>query len=114
MPQLTVYCLCAAWCRTCDAYAPVFRSLEQRWPQQVRWVWVDIEEQADAMGDVDVDNFPSLMMVDVQGVVFFGPVLPHTDVACRLIECLLQSHASALPSGALQQLAARLAHIHAS
>lgn len=87
---MIVYCLCADWCRTCDAYRETFHALAQEWAGKVRWVWVDIEDHADAMGDVDIENFPTLLMADgltdASPIYFFGTVLPHAGVAARLVE----------------------------
>ncbi|MEN9373700.1 MAG: hypothetical protein RIR79_1252 [Pseudomonadota bacterium] len=95
---MIVYCLCADWCRTCDAYRETFDALAQEWAGLARWVWVDIEENADAMGDVDVENFPTLLiantfthtLVDTPQVYFFGAVSPHAGVASRLLEQMVK------------------------
>jgi thioredoxin 1 len=87
--QLTIYCLCVAWCRTCDAYVEVFESLKQACPRNVSWVWVDIEDHADLLDDVDVENFPSLLVTSGEYVYFFGPVLPQKAIAAQLIESVM-------------------------
>lgn len=109
---ITIFCLCAAWCRTCDAYADVFETLSARWPGRARWVWVDVEDQADLLGEVDVENFPSLLVSDAQQVYFYGPVLPHLDVAVRLVERVLAGDVTAPPAGELNALNQRLLAAH--
>jgi thiol-disulfide isomerase/thioredoxin len=104
----TVFCLCAAWCRTCDSYAEVFDSLSHMWRSKSRWIWVDIEDQADAVGDVDVENFPCLLIADHQHVYFFGPVLPHAGVANRLFERISSGQAVPIADLGLQALCQRL------
>ena len=89
--HLTVYCLCAGWCRTCDAYRQIFDTLAQEWAVQARWVRVDIEDHADAIGDVDIENFPTLLVADAAQIYFFGTVLPHAGVVARLVERTLAS-----------------------
>ena len=59
---LLVACLCAAWCRTCDEYEPMFEGLQHRFGKAARFVWVDIEDEDEAMGPVDVENFPTLLI----------------------------------------------------
>lgn len=76
--------LCAAWCRTCDAYRPVFDALRVA-HADVQWHWVDIEDDAELVGDIDVQTFPTLVLADGEHVWFAGPVLPHADVAHRLL-----------------------------
>ena len=62
-PSLTVACLCAAWCRTCDDYQAAFAEVA-RAHAQARFVWIDIEEHSDVLGgDLDVENFPTLALL---------------------------------------------------
>ena len=70
-----VACLCAAWCGTCGRYRAAFEALAARHPDK-HFVWIDIEDQADVVGDLDVDNFPTLLMQRDDMVAFFGTVLP--------------------------------------
>jgi thioredoxin 1 len=56
-----VACLCAAWCGTCVGYRAAFEQLAARHPDKT-FVWIDIEDQADVVGDLDVDNFPTLLL----------------------------------------------------
>lgn len=79
-----VACLCAAWCDTCRAYRSNFEELAARHPDK-RFVWIDIEDQADFVGDIDVENFPTLLIQHADTVAFFGTVLPDTRLADRLI-----------------------------
>lgn len=80
-----IACLCAAWCDTCRSYRSGFEALAARHPDK-RFVWIDIEDQADFIGDIDVENFPTLLMQRGDAVAFFGTVLPDTKIADRLIE----------------------------
>ena len=80
----TVACLCAAWCDTCQAYRATFDTLAARHPLQ-HFVWIDIEDQADLVGDFDVENFPTLLIQRGDRVAFFGVVLPELRVADRLL-----------------------------
>ncbi|KAF3998970.1 thioredoxin family protein [Glaciimonas immobilis] len=68
-----VACLCAAWCGSCREYQTSFTALAHRHPD-TRFVWIDIEDQADLMDDLDVDNFPTLLIQRGQIVTFLGPV----------------------------------------
>jgi len=80
----TVACLCAAWCGTCTSYRAAFDALAARHPDKT-FVWIDIEDQAAVVGDLDVDNFPTLLLQRGDTVAFFGTVLPDPKVAERLI-----------------------------
>lgn len=89
---LTVACLCAAWCGTCGSYRAAFEELAARHPDKT-FVWIDIEDQADIVGDLDVDNFPTLLVQRGDTVAFFGTMLPDGAVADRLV----QAQAAATP-----------------
>ena len=79
-----VACLCAAWCGTCESYRATFDELAARHPDKV-FIWIDIEDQADVVGDLDVENFPTLLIQHHELVAFFGTMLPDVGVAHRLV-----------------------------
>jgi thiol-disulfide isomerase/thioredoxin len=83
--HMIVACLCAAWCGTCASYRAVFEELASRHPDKY-FLWVDIEDHADLVGDLDVENFPTLLIQRHENVAFFGTMLPDPKVAHRLIE----------------------------
>lgn len=82
--RLVVACLCAAWCGTCASYRAAFDELASRHPDKY-FLWVDIEDHADLVGDLDVENFPTLLIQRHEHVAFFGTMLPDPNVAHRLI-----------------------------
>jgi thioredoxin 1 len=95
-----VICLCAAWCGVCRDWTPVFEALASAYPH-VQFDWVDVEDEADAMGDVDIETFPSLLVAQGDSARFFGPVQPSFTQVSRLVESLL-SERSAQASEAAQ------------
>lgn len=86
--EFAVYCLCAEWCGTCRDYRPGFLALANQFPE-VRFVWLDIEERADEMGDLDIENFPTLLILRGDLVLFFGTMLPHLGHLQRTVEVFL-------------------------
>ncbi len=102
--QLLVACLCAAWCGSCRGYRAIFDAMAQHLPAP-RYRWVDIEAEADALGSVDVDDFPTLLIGRGDRVLFFGPITPQPAALERLIRA---AGAAALPApaddAALQRL----------
>ena len=80
-----VICLCAQWCGTCRDYRAGFDELASQFPG-VRFSWLDIEEQADDLGDLDIENFPTLYIRRDDSVLFFGTMLPYVSNLRRLIE----------------------------
>lgn len=84
-----VACLCAAWCGTCGSYRAAFESLAARHPDKT-FVWIDIEDQADVVGDLDVENFPTLLLQRADTVAFYGTVLPDPAVAERMVQAQVE------------------------
>ncbi len=79
-----VACLCAAWCDVCCQYRPGFEKLAEEFPD-VQFVWVDVEDQADVVGDIDIENFPTLLIQRSDTVAFFGTILPDVRQTARLL-----------------------------
>ena len=98
-PRWTVACLCALWCGTCGSYRATFEELAARHPD-TNFVWIDIEDQADVVGDLDIDNFPTLLIQHEDNVAFFGTVLPDGGLAHRMVQAQ-----QALSAGELAALA---------
>lgn len=85
---LQAICLCAEWCGVCREWSAIFEELAATHPQ-VRFDWVDVEDEADAMGDVDIETFPTLLVAQGTQVRFFGPVQPSAAQVARLLDSLL-------------------------
>jgi thioredoxin 1 len=104
-----VACLCAQWCITCRDYRAAFEALARAPHADAAFVWIDIEDDSDWMGDVEVENFPTLLIARGAEVRFFGTMLPHAQQLARLLANTRESHA---PPGrvdaAVQALAASL------
>lgn len=108
-PPLLVACLCAAWCRTCTDYGPTFETLADEFGAATRFVWVDIEDDEAALGELDVEDFPTLLCARGDRIVFFGPVLPHAQTARRLIEHALREALPPVDAATLAGLPRRIA-----
>ncbi|KAF1029164.1 MAG: putative thioredoxin 2 [Burkholderia plantarii] len=81
---LLVACLCAQWCGTCRDYAVAFDRLADARPDAC-FVWIDIETHADRLDDLDVENFPTILIEDTHAARFFGTVLPHAAIVERML-----------------------------
>jgi thioredoxin 1 len=84
-PQLLVACLCADWCGACREYKPLFESLARKFPN-VRFLWVDVEDEADLIDPIEVEDFPTILIASGEKPLFFGTVLPHIETLERLIQ----------------------------
>ena len=80
-----VACLCAEWCGSCREYRATFDALAAQFGADADFAWIDIEDDADALGDLDIEDFPTLLIADAGGARFLGPVTPQAQTAERLI-----------------------------
>ena len=83
-----VVCLCAEWCGVCREWRATFEQQARVHPQ-LRFAWVDVEDEADAMGEVDVETFPTVLVGRGDEALFLGPVLPSGAGLARLLASLL-------------------------
>ena len=112
--SVLVACLCAEWCDTCREYRSRFDQVQLRvtaqFPQ-VRFHWIDVEDEADALDLPDVENFPTLLLAVGAAPRFFGPVTPQAETLERLIRMQLED--AAAPALADPELVALVARIRA-
>ena len=95
---LLVACLCAQWCGVCRDYAPMMtRTLAAFDAAQMRAVWVDIEDNDEVLGDLEVESFPTLLLARDDEVLFFGTVPPHAQTLERLVKSALAGDLPRLP-----------------
>lgn len=102
-----VLCFCAAWCDSCKEYAPKFEALSVQHPE-ASFVWIDIEDHPLLLGDEDVENFPTVAILQNNQVKFLGTILPHIEHLDRLIQAMRASDKSQdtrLPENLLEMLA---------
>lgn len=92
-----VVCLCAQWCGVCRDYRDVFAAAAVRHPR-LMFRWIDIEDEAELAGDMDVQTFPTLVVADRQGqLVFSGPLPPQPGLLDRLLRQTSAADGAALP-----------------
>lgn len=65
----------------------MFRQLAQDRPG-VQFAWIDVEDEDDAMGDVEVQTFPTLLIAKGSQPLFLGPVPPSAAQTLRMIDRL--------------------------
>jgi thiol-disulfide isomerase/thioredoxin len=104
---LLVACLCAQWCGTCKDYAPLFEGLQAEFPQAL-FRWIDIEDEADLVDPMEVENFPTLLIATEGQARFFGPVMPHLETIRRLIQSQQNEHGGSRLPAEVQALAGRV------
>jgi thioredoxin 1 len=80
-----VVALCAAWCDTCTEFRATLERLAQARPDLL-YVWLDIEDDSEVCGDIDIENFPTLAIYRGRRLLHFGVSLPQEGTVRRLID----------------------------
>ncbi len=110
--EILVVGLCAAWCGTCAEFREAFESLAAAHRDRV-FVWLDVEDDADLAGDIEVENFPTIAIYRRGRLLHFGVSLPQRGVVARLLSSLDDRSKTATADTAVTALPALLA-FHAS
>jgi thioredoxin 1 len=109
---LLVACLCADWCGACREYKPLFDSLATKFPN-VRFLWVDVEDEADLIDPIEVEDFPTILIASGEKPLFFGTVLPHIETLERLVQDKLSAdERTALKDAEVVKLVKSLSNKH--
>jgi hypothetical protein len=82
-----VIALCAEWCNVCREWRDAFNQTAASRPD-LNFAWVDVEDEADAMGDVDIETFPTVLIGRGADALFLGPVQPAAAQLARLVGSL--------------------------
>lgn len=108
VPALDVLCLCAQWCGNCRDYQSVFESMRERFADTARLAWIDIEDESEVLGEIEVENFPTLLLLRGEGLLFLGPLTPQAGVLAQLVQSALDGRLPAQNDPALRALAVRV------
>lgn len=110
--SVLVVCLCAEWCGVCRDYRQRFAQVQTQFPG-VRFLWIDVEDEADLLDPLDVEDFPTLLLAVGDRPHFFGPLTPQADTLARLVRSLIEdSSTPALADPSLTALVARIRAAH--
>jgi thioredoxin reductase (NADPH) len=92
---LLVVCLCATWCKTCTEFRGTFDKLAAADPQG-KFVWLDVEDDGALVGDLDIENFPTLAVFRGQRPLFYGVTMPQEGVVVRTLASLQRDDRDAI------------------
>lgn len=84
---LVVLALCADWCGTCRDFRQMLDRLARARPEIV-FAWADIEDDAELVGDIDVESFPTLAVFRAGQALHYGVSLPQEGLVARTIDTL--------------------------
>jgi thioredoxin len=105
---LLVVCFCAAWCDTCDGVRAALERIAAR-DAASTYVWLDIEDDATLVGDIEIENFPTLAVYRDGNPLFFGVSPPQEGVIARTLAAFASADAKFVEvPEAVAELGARL------
>ncbi len=108
LASVTVVCLCAEWCAVCRDYVQTFRQAQEQFPH-ARMIWIDVEDEADLLDPLEVENFPTVLIVVDGRPRFFGPLRPQLETLERLIRAqMTAADPSPLSDRSVSELADRI------
>jgi thioredoxin 1 len=84
---LLVACLCATWCKTCAEFRGTFDKLAKE-NAGAKFVWLDVEDDSALVGDIDIENFPTLAVFRGTTPLFYGVTMPQEGVVARTLASL--------------------------
>ncbi len=92
---LLVACLCAAWCKTCGEFRDTFERLAAA-HAGARFVWLDVEDDSALVGDIEIENFPTLAVFRGGEPLFYGVTMPQEGVVARTLASLARADRAAM------------------
>jgi thioredoxin reductase (NADPH) len=84
---LLVVCFCAAWCDTCDGVRAALQRIAAG-DATSTYLWLDIEDDAALVGEIEIENFPTLAVYRDGKPLFFGVSPPQEGVIARTLRAL--------------------------
>ena len=85
--ELLVACLCATWCKTCGEFRDTFERLSKS-DLGTKFVWIDVEDDSALVGDIEIENFPTLAVFRGDKPLFYGVTMPQEGVVARTLASL--------------------------
>jgi hypothetical protein len=104
---LRIACLCAAWCGTCRDYEAVLEAQRAALPDAL-YTWVDIEDHEDVVDDIEIEDFPTVLIARGDTVLFFGTITPQPGTLARLVQAAEAGGLAAVGDAAVVELARRV------
>ncbi len=61
--------------------------MSERYPQHL-FLWIDVEDNPELLDDLDVENFPTLLIQTGGQTRFFGTMLPYISHLERMLQAV--------------------------
>jgi len=92
---LLIACLCANWCKTCTEFRGTFDKLALQ-SAGAKFVWLDVEDDSALVGDIEIENFPTLAVFRGGKPLFYGVTMPQEGVVARTLASLMREDRDAI------------------
>ena len=92
-------------------YATLFDEAALAFGARAAFTRIDIEDEAELLGNVDVENFPTLLILRGEQALFFGAITPHAQTLTRLVQGALAGELK--PPAAAPEVDALALRLHA-
>ncbi len=75
---------CAEWCGSCREFKEHFNSINR---DELSKVWLDIEDDASLIDEIDIDNLPTILAVSGDGhTYYFGEIPPNKTFLEKILQ----------------------------
>ncbi|AWD32622.1 hypothetical protein CKSOR_00516 [Candidatus Kinetoplastibacterium sorsogonicusi] len=68
-----IVCFCASWCSTCIDYKKKLEIFSNS-ITEYSFIWLDIDDHEHLIGDIEIENFPTILIKKSNKNVFFGTI----------------------------------------
>ena len=82
--QLLVAFLRATWCKTSTEFRETFDRLAAS-NHDAKFVLLDVEDDSAQVGEIDIENFPTLAVFRGGKPLFYGVTMPQEGVVARTL-----------------------------
>ncbi|MFN7835030.1 MAG: thioredoxin domain-containing protein [Burkholderiaceae bacterium] len=106
-----VMILCARWCGVCRGFEQACEAFmaEPAAAAVDLWLWVDVEDAADVLPSLDVETFPTLVIIQNDRLTLGGPLRPELAALRRALDKALRDPQPVALDQTSQQEIVRLA-----
>lgn len=80
-----VVCFCADWCSTCREFRDLWHILAHHY-EGVMFRWIDVEDEPDWLGDIEIESFPTIVVIGDGTLRFAGGAVPNRMRLMQLID----------------------------